>query len=303
MAIVRLIAINPKYRTVPFFMTPVYDESIRGFRTGQEDMTKEQLTKEPFIIDPEEQYAVVHMQAFDTNNVKDNVLLRLAKKQPLIAPSSSKVVSGRHLFYIEDKESEAGEKIIAADLMYEAMSKVREDMTLQRITDLAIFLGVDTKNNPISVIQERIYSRCTLNPKEVLSFFSADTKNRMFMLKLIHHGIVQRRLDRVVDGDLLIGRNTEEAILFIQDKANDQLVGKWGLALDRKEGREPIKKEKTLSGSDVPDAKKLGNNDDDGKSDTLKEVERLRKILDEKGVKYHPMHGLATLQKLVEENK
>jgi hypothetical protein len=252
MAIVRLVAINPKYRTVPFFMTPVYDNDLKTYKTGQENMNKAQLAAQPIIIDPFEQYAVVHMQAFDTSNPKDKVLLGLIKTQPLIAANSSKVVAGKHLFYIEDKETEAGEKIVAADLMYEAMSKVRADMTLQRITDLAIFLSVDVRNNPISVIQERIYSRCTNNPKEVLSFFEDSTVNRMFVLKLIHYGIIQKRLDRIVDGDLLVGRNLEEAVLYVQDKANDMITGKWGLALDRKEGRETPAKGKKEDKVDVP---------------------------------------------------
>lgn len=252
MAIVKLIAINPKYRTVPFFMTPVYDNDLKTFKTGQEEMNKATLAAQPLIIDPYEQYAVVHMQAFDSSNPKDKVLLGLIKVQPLIAANASKVVAGKHLFYIEDKETEAGEKIVAADKSYEAQTKVREDMTLQRITDLAIFLSIDVRNNPISVIQERIYSRCASNPGEVLSFFEEATANRMFVLKLIHYGILQKRLDRIVDGDLLVGRNLEEAILYVQDKANDMIAGKWGLALDKKEGRDVPKKGNKELKADVP---------------------------------------------------
>lgn len=253
MAKVKLIAVNPKYRTLPFYCVPVYDENKREFITGQETLTPEELKKEPIIIDPELQYPIKHMQEFDTDKRKDMLILNLAKTQEEVAHNKRQVTS-RTLFYVEDIEMEAEQSLGQAEKTFQAMLKVKESVSIAKNVEIAIYLGINP-HLPASVVQDQIYKRCQTNPEEVLGYFDEANVNRLFVKKLIHHGILQRRSDRYVDGDLLVGRDESECVLFITDRKNESLVGKWGLALDRLEGR--IKPEPAKSSKDEkkePDA-------------------------------------------------
>lgn len=238
MAKVKLVAVNPKYRSLPFFCVPVYDENKRTFKTGQEHLSSEELAKEPIIIDSDTQYPLRHMMEFDTNNRKDNLLLGLARDQDVIAAKSSLVQVGRHLFYLQNVEEEAGERVTKMDLMFESLSKVKENTSLGKQKDIAIYLGIDI-NQPASVIQDRIYKQCQDSPEEVLNFFKDGSSSRLFAMKLRHYGIIQFRDGKFLDNDVLVGRDIEEVIHFMQDHKNESLITKWGLKLERIEGTTP----------------------------------------------------------------
>lgn len=234
MAKVRIIAINPKYRTVPYFCVPVYDESIREYNTGQQGLTDEELAKEPMIIDPEEQFAIRHMMAFDTNMRKDELMLHLARTQLEVATDANSVVPGKHLFYIENLEEEAGTRITKMDLFFEALTKVKENTSLGKQRDVAIFLGIDY-TQPASVVQDRIYQKCQNEPEAVLAFFMAGSQMRLFAKKLISYNIIKNMGGRYIDGDIFLGRDETEVIHFLQDKKNDPLIARWSIRLEKLE--------------------------------------------------------------------
>ena len=266
MAKVKMIAVNPKYRTLPFYCVPIYDEEKREVVTGQEKLTPAQLKNEPIIIDPELQYPIKHMQDFDTDSKKDMLILNLALTQAEVAPNK-KAVTGRHLFYVEDAEKEAEMSLGVAERTFQAMLQVKESISIQKNVEIAIYLGINP-GLPAAVIQDQIYKRCQNRPEEVIGYFDENNANRLFVKKLIHHNILQRKSDKYVDNDLLVGRDESECVLFITDRKNESLVGKWGLALDRKEGRmntEPAKSSKSQE-KKVPDAsiQDLGKGDKSG---------------------------------------
>ena len=235
MAKVRIIAINPKYRTIPYFCVPVYDEEARNYNTGQQDLSPADLKKEPIIIEPESQYAIKHMQVFDTNNRKDALILNLARTQLEVAVKSNKVVPGKHLFYIENLEEEAGERITKTDKMFDALTKVKENSSLGKQRDIAVFLSIPT-NQPANVIQDRIYIKCQNDPDDVLEFFNPNSQLKIFVRKLIANGIITKRDSKYVDGTVFLGRDETEVLHFLQDKKNDPLIAKWGIQLEKVEG-------------------------------------------------------------------
>lgn len=248
---VRIIAVNPKYRTLPFYMTAVYDEEIKAYRTGQEKLSKEELEKQPIIIDPVKQYPVRHHQIYDTTVLKDKIILDLALLQPNIAKNARSVVASQHVMYLENNEVEAEARIGKRDGFFEAMIKVRGLSSMSKMKDIGIFLGVNV-SQPMSIIQDRVESFCENEPAKVMDYFSGDHENRLFVLKLKHYGILQSRNGYLYDGDVLVGRNILEATTFVQETDHNQLVSKWGLALDTKEGR--VKAD--LSAKAIAEAKK-----------------------------------------------
>jgi len=275
MAKVRLIAVNPKYRTLPFFCVPVYDEKKRTFKTGQENLSAEELENEPMIIEPDNQYPLRHMMEFDTNNRKDVLLLGLARDQDVIASKSSLVQVGRHLFYLQNVEEEAGERVTKMDLMFEALFKIKENTSIGKQKDVAIYLGIDI-SQPASVIQDRIYKFCQDNPAQVLEFFTDRSTGRLFAMKLKHYGIIQYRDGKYLDNDILVGRDIDEVVHFTQDHKNEALITKWGLKLERIEGSPSVSKEvekpvkvKSVSDFSMSDVKGIDNtpNIDSGKID------------------------------------
>lgn len=235
MAKVRLIAVNPKYRTLPFFCVPVYDEAKRTYKTGQEDMTPEELSKEPLVIDPDTQYPVRHMEEYDTTKRKDQIMLALIKTQETIAPKSSLVVAGRHLFYLQNIEEEAGENVSKIDKMFDALAKVKENTSIGRQKDIAIFLGIDV-SQPISVIQDRIYRFCQNEPEKVLEFFDENSATKLFVMKLRQYNIISMRDGKYLDNEIFVGRSIEEVMHFVQDRKNEAHVTRWGYRLDKIEG-------------------------------------------------------------------
>ena len=244
MSKVKLIAINPKYRTIPYFAVPVYDKNKRVWITGQENLSKKELEKEPFIVNVNDQYPLTHMMDFDTERREDQILLAIAKVQEAVAPDSKSAIAGKHLFYIQNPEKEAEENINNVDHIFEAMKLFRENGSFQKTRDLAIYLGLDASQT-LNVLQSRIYTRIQDNPKEIINFFDKLVISRLLTRKVIYYGILINKGGIFYDHDRLIGRDEREVELFISDKANTPLISKWSLEIERKEGirKDPLKEE------------------------------------------------------------
>ncbi len=274
---VRVIAVNPKYRTLPYYMTPVFDEEIKDYRTGQENLTPAELKKQPFIVDPEKQYPIRHHQELNLDNPKDKILYQLAIIQADIANNSKSVQSG-HVMYLENLEAEATERVSNKNKFFNALTRVKETDSIEQSKNLGIFLGINV-SQPLSVVYDRIYSACENTPADVMKFFSGNHDNRLFVLKLKHYGILQSRNGFLYDNDILVGKTTEDATTFVQEEANNQLVAKWGLALDDKEGR--TRKPLGKTHDDKLKAEELKKEEERLKNETIKnerlEKERLEK--------------------------
>ena len=49
---VKVYGVSKKWKVKPFYSCPAFDQLTNKYRTGQENMTPEELAKQPFIIDP-----------------------------------------------------------------------------------------------------------------------------------------------------------------------------------------------------------------------------------------------------------
>ena len=236
MSVVRLIAVNKMYRTVPYFAVPVYDEEKREWRPTKADCDEIAPIKVRLDYEPDDQFPLTHQMSFDKNKPEDVFLLALAKLQPVIAPSKRDVVSTKHLFYLEDVEAEAEVSISKVDRIFEALSLVKENSSVGSMRDLAIYLGFNPGDS-LKVLQSHVYSFIENDPDTVLSFFKNSNLQKLLVKKAIHYGILKNRGGLFYDGERLIGRDEAEVELFVMDEKNAPLVGKWSLAIDRYEGK------------------------------------------------------------------
>lgn len=232
--IIKLIAVNNKYRNVPFFATPIYDEKRRKYRFGgQEDMKPAELAKCALIISAEEHYPVSHNEILDLSDPaqKDKAAF-LCEQDPYIVVGVSNVKPGDTLFYIEDRESEATEQNTFYDEVLKAMQIIAK-ASIDDYKDMCLLMGMPT-NGTKNVLEHNLKSRAMKEPTKIIELKEGDFEEKLFVLKLIDKGVLRkdRKDGRLYDGQSVVARNLDDAVLFIKDEKNAVLIDSWRKTLN-----------------------------------------------------------------------
>lgn len=239
-----LLAVNEKYRDIPFPICAAYDNDLGKFITGQEHLTDEEKKKEPFVIDPDEQYMIRNREIFYVHGpgekrTKDDVMYEFLLKGGghAVARAYKDCAKDVHLFYLQDMELEAAQQLNTEELIYEAMTKIRNDMPVSRWKDIGLFMGYDLKSFSQTIIEAKIKELCRTEPQKVLDFFKEEFQLELFFKKLLYYKILRKsgNVIRSSDGNVLVGDNQSAALLFLTSPKNSDLVDMWGLALKRYE--------------------------------------------------------------------
>lgn len=236
---VRLQAVNEKYKDAILYVCPEWDAKKGAFITGQEDLDEDKLAKEPYVIDPDIGEPLNHNMTLmvcsekGERRTKDDVLYGLFMQNSMIAKKVREVNKSQHLFVMIDQEVEAVDVISKADLQFDAMQKVRENMTLKKLRDIGIFLALPIKDQPFTVIQSRVYEACDTRPNDVLDFFSEKAQDELFVRKLLFYGLLQKKdQGRIYSREgVFVGGNIRDARDYVNnDKYADQ-VSLWSQRL------------------------------------------------------------------------
>ena len=273
---VRVISVDRRYIRQPYPAIAIWDDSKHCYLTGQhidpqvpktknnltvDEMTgkkmlsDEKLLRFPFIIDPEKNIPIIHMEKLNIsvdedgkpvnpNNMAKFVFIKYYCS--FVAESKKSVRPDTDLFYIEDLEAEAEERVNAADLRYEAEKCIREKTSVRNWKDIALMLNYKIKNFSISIdtmsdtrIKDELLKACEKNFNEVIFCFKDDAKEELYIYKLVKHGILENKNGAYYDGNNIIGTSIDGVRMFMKSSKDDnqKYVTKWGKLLLEKEGK------------------------------------------------------------------
>lgn len=268
---VRVYALDPKYRRNPYPAVAAEDTSNDTFITGQQfipGVTKDghYLTKEemlgnsplpaqkakrfPYVINPTTRVNIMHASSYDLStyedgsavNPKDMAILNFIRLQDFVAPTKADYRKGKHYFYIDDREATAERNVTQFDLEFSAMEFIYKNTAPRRMKELCLLISYYVKGFKVdfltfndTMIKERLLSAAKENPKDVLACATEGAKNELFVLKLAHYKIIQRKMDGFFDGGRYLGATPSEVFVAMNRKENDALLSRCTQALLKEE--------------------------------------------------------------------
>lgn len=245
--VVKLYAVNKKYKEKPFLATAVTDPILKKFVTGQEHLTESQLSKSDLIIKHTENYMLRNNDEL-VLEVKPNgeyvlnrdyALYCLYSVVPEIAKTKDDVVMGVHLFYMQNFEKEAESKISVSKVRAKAYAKVSELVTLQDMVDILFYFGDNATNMTPVRAEARIYGLVETIPSEVLEYFKdlAQSQKMVFIKKALANSFIKKQSNGyLLYGDIMLGANEQEAATFVFDDRNSKVYAPLKDQLDKKNG-------------------------------------------------------------------
>lgn len=284
--IVRVIAVDKRYVKQPYPAIAIWDNAKHCYLTGQhidpsvpktrgnltvDEMTgKKALSEEkalrfPFIINPENNIPIIHMEKLNItldekgNPVNPNDMAKFVFVKyfcSFVAKSKKSVRPGTDFFYIEDLETEAEERVQESDLIYEAEKCIREKTSIRNMKDIALMLNYKIKNFSIPIdsmsevrIKDELLKACKNNYNEVISCFREDANEELYIYKLVKHGILEQKNGAFFDGSQIIGTSVDTVKVYMKSSnvENQRYINKWGKLLLEKEGKLPTKSETNTS--------------------------------------------------------
>jgi hypothetical protein len=257
---VTVIAVNKLYIDVTYPLSPVYDAKKGYFNTGQEDILQivdegentwnvinrpgyDKLVKEGRFVNPFESINITHNMKLnvlvDNSNKKewnrDDYIYYIMLSIPTIfATDTSNVVSGQHIYLIVDRYKSADIKISKGKKVKQALSLLDDNMSLENLSEIAIYLELnDVKNQPKNVLEGYILEKAQNNPDVILAYYNDKKENNglVGMLKqLIYYGVLIRKADGSVwneKGTVLLGHNFDNALTYMSNSKNEEYVAVW----------------------------------------------------------------------------
>lgn len=249
MKTVVLIACSKKYRDKTFYAQAAWDDVNGKWITGQEDLSPEELKEEPFVINPIEQYPVMHNARLricterGEKRTKDDVLYKFyIQGVAEIAPDAPSVNRSIHEFYIHDLEEISKKQVNVANRTFEAMQKLSEDTTFARMRDIAIFLESPQANSTPVVLEASIKEACIKTPELVLEFFKPENETRLFVLKLLNAGYLVKRTGSKIftKSGTFIGDSVNDAVIFLSSNKEENSAIASSLAAQLRDNDEKV---------------------------------------------------------------
>lgn len=245
--IVKLYAVSKKYKEKPFLVTAVTDPEKKKFVTGQEHLSESQLSKSDLIIRHTENYMLRNNDEL-VLEVKPNgeyilsrdyALYCLYNVVPEIAKTKDDVISGTHIFYMQNFEKEAQKTISVSKVRAKAYAKVTELVTLQDMVDILFYFGDNATNMTPTRAEAKIYGLVETNPSGVLEYFEnvAQSQKMVFIKKAIFNSFIKKQSNGyLLYGDVTLGANEKEAAAFVFDDKNSKIYAPLKDQLDKVTG-------------------------------------------------------------------
>jgi len=244
---VQLLAVNPKYKERVGFVVPVYNSTSKKYECGVEHLPAIEQGKILKALgvseDPDKgvqidelQIPISHRQKLNLSVDEDYGIYCLCMVNETIARSSKVVDVKRHLFFINDVEAEAVADISQKMLEYKATQFVINEADLPKLKSLCIYLGgIEVRNLSLNALMAKVFKEAERRPKDIIEFYEGKVENKVFILELYHHGIIQIRQGKYYDGEVYMG-TLQESIDYILNPKNLSHVNSLGTRLLEKKG-------------------------------------------------------------------
>lgn len=249
MKTVVLIACSKKYRDKTFYAQAAWDDANGVWITGQEKLTPEELKNEPFIINPDEQYPIMHNSRLrictepGEKRGRDDVLYKFyIEGVAEISPDAPSVNRAIHEFYIHDLEEISKKSVTAVNKSFEAMKLLAEDTTFTRMRDIAIYMESQHANSTPVILEAAIKEACINTPDLILDFFKPENEARLFVLKLLNAGYLVKRTGNKIytKTGTFIGDSVMDAVNFLTSNKEENAAIASSLATQLRDNDERV---------------------------------------------------------------
>lgn len=230
---IKIYAVNKKYKEKPFLVTAVTDPIKKVYVTGQEHLSKTDLSNSELVISHKENYMVRNGDELILRKKnekyelsRDYALYCLLRVVPEIANSKDEVINGSHLFYMQNFEQEAEKKISTSKVRAQAYAKVANFVSLTDMADMLFYFGETAANASHKRAEAKIYELVEAKPAEVIEYFDKSEMSTkiVFIKKLLYYNIVKKQTNGyLIYGDVVLGANENEAAVFVFDVKNDKV--------------------------------------------------------------------------------
>lgn len=261
--IVQIVANRNKYTKFPFMAVPRWNSQLNTYETGQhiipgvtslddgltvDEMTgakplsEEKARKFPYVINPDDQQPLVHLVKLNLStdeqgkyiHYKDYALYNFfVNHTDAVAKSKDEYIVDKHLFYVQDNEVEAEKRITKRKLIFKAQAKVQENVSINRLQDLALLISYNAvgysinPNATMNQLEDSIMEACEKYPEEVLNCFEMGAQDQLFILKLVNKQIIDHRDTGYFDGAVFLGNTVIDVIDFARRPNNEYLLNRW----------------------------------------------------------------------------
>lgn len=262
--IVRVYALDRKYRSAPYPAVAAEDTRNDTFVTGQhyepgkdhyltvdemtgkKDLTQAQKKIFPYVINPLNTVMIMHGAAFNltTGNggeylyPKDVAILNFIRLQEIVAPSKSEYRKGKHYFYIEDRQKDSTAFVTKTDKEFDAMSLIYKNSGMKNMREFCLLLQyyhkgfkVDLANWTDTMVKEALLKVAKENPDSILKCGLPSAQNDLYVLLLSEHKIIQQKSDGFYDGSSFLGVSPGAVYSAINTKENEALASRCKAAL------------------------------------------------------------------------
>jgi len=251
--VVTVRALIKKYRYAPFHAVPHQDTENRGHITGQKSLSKS-LQNSPHRITKDSEVVLTHGLRLHKDDERDQCIIAFLKVLEEVAPRFAEANPEVHLFYLEDIEQEAEISVDQDELMMKAFDVITQNKSLEKMRNIVYFLQRDPEGMTEKIMKKLIYDTAKTEPQRIINSIANNGKHKIFLSKLYFKGIITRKGGMYMHGETMIGKDEEDAILFIMNPKNKNLVDMLGDNLMVKEGKsetELDKMEVTLPNGEV----------------------------------------------------
>ncbi|MBN2617259.1 MAG: hypothetical protein JXR64_02980 [Spirochaetales bacterium] len=259
-----------------FHAMPYFDSVNNNYITGQErnsdrphGLTKSQIEMKepltdaqikafpfPILIDPEKRGVMpiykkrtLDLSTDDKGNYirKDHLAYYefiIEGLGQIIAKNKDAVDSTKHLFYLNDPQREASKRVKTKREIFKMTDMVMKNLDATSYYELILTLNFNTNDNydfnnvSSDIIEDFVFDACEKHSDLVKSHFTEKGQRELFILKLVHHGIIFYRNAAFHDkNDKFLGNSITEVLSYIEKKENQLAANSWAESLKNKDDR------------------------------------------------------------------
>lgn len=274
---VRFVAVDKRYMRTPYPAIAPHSKSMGTYVTGQHvdpedettygNLTEDEMLGEieikpaarkkkfAYVINPDNPVFIIHMQKYNCKvDEKGNPLhprdyweAHFILEQNIVANTRRNVKTGKHYFYLEDKDKEAALTVSEFDARYAAEKFIRESLSISDYKDIIELLNLKYpyfQENVKGMSQVRMFETLLKHahdkPQEIVDISREEAKDELFISKLVARRILKKRVDGIYDGQQLVGRTLDEVILYLHTTEGQSSLEKWGQLLVKAEQKEEV---------------------------------------------------------------
>lgn len=207
------------------FIQPVTD-SRTGRLVGVKNLSEEEKRNATRVVEASTTRKIQDGVVVDLSNEIDSIDWNWIKHSPAIAMSFADAQSSPNaLFYVEDLDAETEKKISKKDLVYKAMTHVKESSAHKKL-QASRLLGQDATHFSPLQIDDFLTSIAFENPEKIIKVYEdKNSKTRLFYYQLLDSKLITKERGGIIKyEEITLGINEEQALEWLKTPENRDIV-------------------------------------------------------------------------------